>query len=77
MRGIRLSHGVSFIEHQDMTYRVLPSGVCEASPILLSVLEWDLRTEPPHTWDYLTDGDIRAMEGGIYEKILEKAERFA
>ena len=58
MRGIRLSHGVSFVEYDGVTVRVNADGTCDLSPIQLPALEWDLRTEPPETWNYLCDRDI-------------------
>lgn len=58
MRGIRLSHGVSFIEHDGVTVRIKADGTCGLSPIMLPALEWDLRTEPPETWDYISDSDV-------------------
>ena len=70
MRGILLSHGALFVECDMLTVRVLPSGECGVSPILFGTLEWDLGKEPPDTWQYVSEGEIRAMEGGVYEKIL-------
>ena len=58
MRGIRLSHGVIFVECDGVTVRILADGKCGLSPIMLPSLEWDLRCEPPETWDYLFDSDI-------------------
>jgi hypothetical protein len=56
--GIRLSHGVMFVEYDGVTVKVKADGSCGISPITLSSLEWDLRTEPPHTWDYITWSDV-------------------
>ena len=58
MRGIRLRHGVTFVEYEGITVRIRANGECGLSPISLSSLEWDLRTEPPHTWDYITRSDV-------------------
>ena len=58
MRGIKLQHGVAFVEHDGVTVRIHADGKCDLSPILLPALEWDLRTEPPETWTYITDSDI-------------------
>lgn len=72
MRGIRLSHGVAFVEYEGITVKLWPDGRCELSPILLDSLEWDLRTEPPDNWDYLAEGEILALENGGFEKIKER-----
>ena len=69
MRGIRLSHGVLFVTDDHLTVRLLPSGECGASPISYEVLEWDLRTEPPDSWDYLDEAAIRALPDGGFESI--------
>lgn len=69
MKGIRLSHGVTFVEYKGMTFRILPSGECGVSPILYGTLEWDLRTEPPGTWEYVGEADIKALGDEIFGKI--------
>lgn len=61
MRGIKLERGATFVEHKGLTVRILRSGKIGVSPIMFAALEWDLRTEPPSTWEYLTEGDIRAL----------------
>ena len=58
MKGIRLSHGVTFVEYDGVTVRIKADGKCEISPITLSSLEWDLRTEPPENWTYIGASDI-------------------
>ena len=63
MKGIRLSHGVVFVFDGVHTVRLSPSGKCEPSPITYHTLEHELQTEPPHTWEYLTEGDIRGLDG--------------
>ncbi len=75
MKGIRLSHGVVFVSDGIDTVRLLPTGECGTSPVLLESLEWELRTEPPHTWDYLTDGEIRSLPCGGFEKICAAFDR--
>ena len=72
MRGIRLSHGVVFVEYEGITVKLSPDGRCDLSPVLLDSLEWDLRTEPPDRWGYLTEGEIFALENGGFEKIRER-----
>ncbi|MBQ8447674.1 MAG: hypothetical protein IJX27_01930 [Clostridia bacterium] len=75
MKGIRLSHGVIFVTDGLHTVRLLPSGECGTSPVLYSVLEWELRTEPPHTWDYVYERELESLPGGGYEKICAAFER--
>ena len=70
MRGIQIHGAATFIEHENMTIRVSPDGKCEISPVLFMIVEWDLRTEPPYSWDYLSETQIMAMEHGVYEKVL-------
>lgn len=62
MRVIKLRHGVSFVEVDGITIRISKDGKCELLRILLPSLEWDLRTEPPETWDYLYPSDIEALD---------------
>ena len=73
MRGIRLRHGVSFVECDGVTIRIKADGTCELSPITLSALEWDLRTEPPNTWDYIFESDLSE---DIREKIQCIVEKY-
>lgn len=61
MRGIRLSHGVTFVECDGVTVRISAKGKCELSPIMFASLEWDMRTEPPEKWRYLTESDIASL----------------
>ena len=76
MRGIKLSHGVYFVEYKGVTIRINQNLICEISPILLSSLEWDLRTEPPETWDYIYDEDIASFGADTLEKIKQIAAEF-
>ena len=73
MRGIKLERGATFVEHKGLTVRILRSGKIGVSPIMFAALEWDLRTEPPSTWEYLTEGDIRALihDAGTFAAQLE------
>ena len=75
MRGIRLSHGVSFVECDGVTLRIKADGICELSPITLSALEWDLRTEPPDTWDYIFESDLNESTREQIGRIVEKYRR--
>ena len=70
MKGIQINGGAAFVELDGITVRI-KNGKCELSPIMLPSLEWDLRTEPPHRWDYITEGDVRALGEGVYENILQ------
>ena len=70
MKGIQIHGGALFVEHEGVTVRVRANGQCEVSPVLYMVLEWDLRTEPPDRWDYVTESDIRAMDNDVYGQIL-------
>lgn len=76
MRGIKLSHGVSFVECEGITIRISADGKCELSPVLLPSLEWDLRTEPPSSWDYLYQSDIDALGEDIHRQITQILARF-
>lgn len=76
MRGIRLSHGVSFIEHDGVTVRIKADGTCGLSPIMLPALEWDLRTEPPETWDYIFDSEIDALGENMRGQIEAVVAKF-
>ena len=74
MKGIQIIGGAAFVECDGVTVRIL-NGKCEISPVLLPSLEWELRTEPPHTWDYLCESDIRAMGDAVYTQILNITEK--
>ena len=69
MKGIKLSHGVIFVTDGTYTVRLSKDGTCGVSPILYENLEWDLKTEPPETYEYLTNGDIVNLPDSGYEKI--------
>ena len=76
MRGIRLRHGVSFVEADGITIRINKDGSCELSPILLPSLEWDLRTEPPETWDYISESEIAAYGENTLRQIKAIVAKF-
>ena len=76
MKAIRLSHGVMFVKCNGVTVRVLTDGECSLAPMDYDVLEWDLRTESPDSWEYISEGEIREMDGDIYKKILGVADDF-
>ena len=73
MIGIMLSHGVLFVKHDGVTIKVR-NGECDVASIMYESLEWDLRTEPPEKWWYVSEAEIMDMDGDIYEKIIKKAE---
>lgn len=75
MRGIRLRHGVSFVECDGVTLRIKADGICDLSPITLPALEWDLRTEPPDTWDYIFESDLNESTREQIRRIVEKYRR--
>lgn len=69
MQGIKLAHGTVFVTDGLFTARLLKNGECTLSPITYRNLEWDLRTENPNCWEYMSESDIRALKDGAYEKI--------
>lgn len=75
MKGIQILNGALYVEHEGVTVRVLADGTCDVSPVLYKVVEWDLRTEPPEQWEYLTESQIKALEGGVYDKVLTVVDR--
>lgn len=75
MRGIKLSHGTIFIEHRGITVKITQDGQCEISPIMLDVLEWDLRTEPPSSWDHIYESEIRSLDGGVFDKAMAVVDK--
>jgi hypothetical protein len=74
MKGIRLSHGAVFVKEGLFTVRLLPSGECGASPVTYESLEWELRTEPPHMWEYISEWEIENLPDGGGEKIRSALE---
>ena len=74
MKGIKLSHGTIFVTDGLITVRVLKSGVVGLSPVTYHNLEWELGTEPPETWGYLTQGEIESLPefekiNALFEKV--------
>lgn len=76
MKGIRLKHGVSFVECDGVTVRINKDGSCELASLLLPSLEWDLRCEPPESWDYIYDSDIDSLCENARQKIEETVRKF-
>ena len=74
MKGIKIHGGALFVKRGLITLK-LHNGKWGPSPIMLEVLEWDLRTEPPDSYDILYDGDLIALGDGIYEAANEEFDR--
>ena len=75
MRAIRLKHGVIFIDIDGVTIRVNKDGECELSPVLFDTLEWEMSSTHPDRWEYVADGEIRSLEGGVYERAKAIADK--
>lgn len=75
MIGIQIRNGALFVEHEGVTVRVTSTGECDVSPVLFMVLEWEMRTEPPERWEYLSESQIKALDNGVYEKVLAVVSR--
>ena len=69
MKGIRLSHGTIFVTDGVWTVRLLRSGECDVSPVLYSVIEWEMSKEPMDKWEYITEYEIKTLPDGGYDKI--------
>ncbi len=61
MKAIRLKNGVIFVEWGGFSTYRYDGEVWDVSPVLYSVVEWDMRTEGPDAFEYLTEGEIRAL----------------
>ena len=72
MRGIRLNWGVTFVEYDGVPIRINADGTCGLSPIMFPALEWDLRTEPPETWEYIFESDLSEDTREQIKRIAEK-----
>ena len=75
MIGIQIRNGALFVLHEGVTVRVMKDGTCDISPVLFMALEWEMRTEPPTHWEYLSESRIKALDGGVYEKVLAVVSR--
>lgn len=75
MRGIRMKHGVTFVEIDNITIRINADGSCDLSPVMLPSLEWELRTEPPQNWTYITSSDIDSYGEDTKRQIEEILNR--
>lgn len=68
MRAIKLKHGTVFLEIDGITIRISANGAVDVSPILFNALEWEMATTHPSQWEYLTEGEARALDGDAFEK---------
>ena len=62
IKGIRLKHGVIFVEWGGFSTYRYNGEAWEVSPVLYKVVEWDMRTESPDSWEYMTEGDVRGLD---------------
>ena len=62
MRAIQVKNGGLFVEWGISTYRYTARSGWTLSPVLYSTLEWDLSSESPDSYEYLTEGDVRALD---------------
>jgi hypothetical protein len=70
MKAIQLKGGAIFVTDGRYTVRLMPDGTCGPSPVLYGVLEWEQAHEPPHTWRYLSRGELQDLPNGGYDKIV-------
>ena len=76
MRAIRMKHGVVFLKIDGVSIKIKANGEVGLSPILFDNVEWDLRTEPPSEWEYITESDVRGLGEGVYEAVLAEADSY-
>ena len=67
-----MNWGVTFVECDGVTVRINADGKGGLSPIMFPVLEWDLRTEPPETWEYIFESDLSEDTREQIKRITEK-----
>ena len=70
IRGIKINGGATFVKYGGYTFRLNTDMTWTVSPIQYEVLEWDLRTEPPDSYDSVYEADIRGMGNGVYEGLI-------
>lgn len=75
MIGIRIKNGATFIKEGLFTFKVTRDGEVSVSDVMFEIVEHDMSHEPVDSWDYLTEGEIKAMDGGVYEKVIEMSEK--
>ncbi|MBE6656637.1 MAG: hypothetical protein E7609_07235 [Ruminococcaceae bacterium] len=63
IKGIQIKNGTLFVEWGGFsTYRYTERDGWEVSRYLYSVVEWDMKNEGPDAFEFLTEGDIRALD---------------
>ena len=70
-----MNWGVTFVECDGVTVRINADGTCGTcglSPIMFPALEWDLRTEPPATWEYIFESDLGENTREQIRRTVEK-----
>ena len=75
MTGIRIKNGATFIKEGLFTFKVTGDTEVSVSDVMFEIVEHDMSHEPADSWDYLTEGDIKAMDGGVYEQVIEMSEK--
>ncbi len=61
IKGIQLKNGVIFVEWGGFSTYRYNGEAWDVSPVLYRVVEWDMRTEGPDAFEYLSEGEIRAL----------------
>ena len=59
MKGIAYPFGTIFVTDGGYTLRKTKRTDWQISPVSFSSIEWDLRTENPNTWSYLSEQEIK------------------
>lgn len=75
MKGIKIKNGATFVKCGNVTVRIIGEKKCEISPVMYESLEWELAFEPPDRWDYLSEGEIRALGDDVYYSIIDIARK--
>ncbi len=69
MIGIRLKNGRIFIKEELFTFKVDEDGTVTPSDISFEILERGLDEGTDDSWEYLSEGEIQAIPGGVYQKV--------
>ncbi len=73
MRGMQIKNGALFVEWGSLTYRCSEREGWGVSPISFSTLQWDMRSESPERYEYLTVGEILSLDSyGELKRLHEK-----
>ena len=77
IKGIRLLRGgILFVTDGLHTFTYTEKRGWSFAKMPYFVLEHDLATEPPESWEYISEADVRSLPDGAYEEfllLLEKA----